>query len=594
MRSARRAALAAWIGLATALASCTGVVEARPAPPSAPDGGVAEVGGDDATECPPVDGMDPPADVVADDRLSAPRLLRRASLALRGRPPTREEQVAVDGPTDYAAVEAWVDAALGDPELYRVVFERAREWIALPLVPRTAGGPEYGALQQRLLVQCEPETVHGGAWRHQGHEAVCLEADPPMVTLEPWWDPGSRVTLVGHAAEPLTAECEREGTDDGQDSGSCGCGPHAGRCHPTFTRYPGHEVFDPTSPRAQRRLMSEEPARLFAHLVWHDRPLSDLVLGTYSVAPVELQAAYVMQGVSGGRYDLLESTAWWHPSGPVDPEHAPGDPWAWHEFEVETRNPFFISDRTYRYDPRTERGPVRGIPTAGALTSLGFLNAYPRERLRAARALETFACETFAPPSGGEFDRYERDPATEGSCQHCHARLDAAALHFKRFAKSGSTNQGWGARYFMPGVGTVWHWSDRFREGSYGFHRSPFAHWNRWYEPDTAMTPVTEAEALANAEAIFIDFLPPDQSLLGQTSDGTIGPLGFAKLIVASGAFDRCMVRRLHEVVVGRDIDPALEAGYLEEPTAIFVSHGGVARPFIRELVRRELFRRGQ
>ncbi|MFY2560758.1 hypothetical protein ACN469_24350 [Corallococcus terminator] len=43
---------------------------------------------------------------------------------------------------------------------------------------------------------------------------------------------------------------------------------------------------------------------------------------------------------------------------------------------------------------------------------------------------------------------------------------------------------------------------------------------------------------------------------MGQTSDGTVGPLGFAKMILASGSFDRCVVRHLHAQVVGRDIDP--------------------------------------
>ena len=39
------------------------------------------------------------------------------------------------------------------------------------------------------------------------------------------------------------------------------------------------------------------------------------------------------------------------------------------------------------------------------------------------------------------------------------------------------------------------------------------------------MTPISAADAEKNPEARFIDYLPPDQTLLGQTSDGTVGPL---------------------------------------------------------------------
>ena len=107
------------------------------------------------------------------------------------------------------------------------------------------------------------------------------------------------------------------------------------------------------------------------------------------------------------------------------------------------------------------------------------------------------------------------------------------------------------------------------------------------------MTPVSEAMANQNPEALFIDFLPPDQTLLGQVSDGTVGPLGFAKLITAAGALDRCLVRKLHKMIIGRDIDPAKEAGYLNGLTETFISDGRRARPFIKRLTQSELFRRG-
>ena len=106
-------------------------------------------------------------------------------------------------------------------------------------------------------------------------------------------------------------------------------------------------------------------------------------------------------------------------------------------------------------------------------------------------------------------------------------------------------------------------------------------------------TPATEAEVKANPYSLFLDFLPPDQTLLGQTSDGTVGPLGFAKMIVAAGAFDRCIVRRVHGRVLGRDIDPTTEAGYLESLTSGFVAGGRRVRPFIKSLTQGASFRKG-
>ncbi len=145
----------------------------------------------------------------------------------------------------------------------------------------------------------------------------------------------------------------------------------------------------------------------------------------------------------------------------------------------------------------------------------------------------------------------------------------------------------------MPGVGSAWQWDPVWRTGAWPYGNEPFAQWNKWYRPGSRLTPATEAEAAANPYALFLDFLPPEDTLLGQVSDGTIGPLGFAKMIVAAGAFDKCVVRRVHERVMGRDIDPATESGYLDELTSEFVANGRLVRPFIKSLTESIYFRKG-
>lgn len=554
---------------------------------------------------------------ITTDVLPPGRLLRRASIALRGTPPTDAEYAAMEAAGDETAqrafVATFVDGVLQDPVFYTAMFELGREWLNMPTVPSTADQPEYGPQQQRSLQRCGATTAEAGKWAYYredyegGHAQICsgLLRDGGVVfetTLEPWWAPGTTVTLVGSAASTLDSGIEntngnwRRISCDGRPSGTCGCGPNAVNCHADFQQYAGWEDYADWNETGQRRQLSEEPARWFAHLAWHDRPATDLILSTKSVGTTRTISAYVMQGAESGDLSQLSDDGWWRPSkfmsAPVDPLHTAGDPAAWREFDVPTVSRVFIADRSYHYDPRVMTTPVQGVPAAGILTSIGFLAAQPRERLRAARMLEALACEVFAPPSGQTFNEYRRDPADEGPCQHCHRRIDPAAIHFKRFAKQGSAFEGFGATYPMPGIGP-WRFNPVWRTGQYPYGGEPYSHFNRWYEADTKLTPATQPQITADPMAVFIDFLPPDQTLLGQTSDGTIGPLGFAKMIVASGNFDRCVVRRLHTYVLGRDIDPAKETGYLDKLTADFINGGRRVRPFVKALTTSDLFQRG-
>ncbi|MFO0594244.1 MAG: hypothetical protein U0228_03040 [Myxococcaceae bacterium] len=580
-------------------------------------GGAGGGGGGTGFDAGPL--CDAPSDDAGtfDDQLPPTRLLRRASMVLRGVPPTDAEYAqllaAGDDTAQRAFVTVFIDQRLAAPDFYQSVFEFSRDWFNVPLAPPTADEPEYGPQQQRSIQKCAMTTPNGGKFAYVredyegGMMAICGGTTrdggvPKERSLEPWWAPGTQVTLVGSAAsEDPSGVVNINGNwntvpCNGRPDGTCGCGPNGVNCHADLQQYPGWENYVFWNEHGQRRQLSEEPARLFAHLVWHDKPLTDLVLSSTSVGTTRTISAYVMQGAESGDLTQLTDDSWWQPakysSAAVDPLHTAGDPEAWREFDVPTVSRVFIGDRDYKYDPRTTSTPMTGVPAAGMLTSIGFLTAQPRERLRAARMLEALACEVLAPPSGQVFNPYVSDPATEGPCQHCHRRIDPAAIHFKRFAKAGSAFEGWGANYFMPAVGG-WHWPAQWRTKVYPYSGEPFSHWNRWYAAGTRLTPVTQAQVDADPMVVFIDFLPPDQTLLGQVSDGTVGPLGFGKLIVASGSFDRCMVRHLHQFVLGRDIDPAKETGYLDLLTAKFVADGRKARPFIKTLLASDLFGRG-
>jgi hypothetical protein len=326
-------------------------------------------------------------------------------------------------------------------------------------------------------------------------------------------------------------------------------------------------------PNSQRRMIWEEPSRLFAHIIVNDRPFSDLVVGDYTVVTSKLQHLYVRSARVNTANSSLDSDEWWRVS----------DPKAWREVPFARMNPHLLADRSYRFDPRVDDNEPLGVPSAGVLTSYGTLGYFARERVRAARALEIFACRTFVAPSPDlKFNTYQRDPAKEGSCQHCHTAIDPVAIHFKRVYIDLEGNVMFG------GIGP-WKWNQQaLDEGNYVWSR-----FNTFFVHDTVLTPVDDARLQQKPDARFIDFTPTGQGLFGQSSDETIGPLGFAKPLVESGEFDECAVQHLYEHFIGRALDPTLERDTIVALAERFRSENRRVRPFVKSLMVSDEFRRG-
>lgn len=545
------------------------------------------------------------------DALSDTRVLRRVYLALTGvTPPVSKYEALLATPAAgrQAALDAEVEALLASNAFYEQMLRFGQEWLAVPAYTKGAQGDAYQGDMSGHLFTCASSTAHPGALYGVGENGSpgdqCSDANAEQHSVEPWWAPGTTVTVLGKAGGPTTTVTDAQGhpVDCGVAHGGyydpalpagCGCGPNLVWCAPLVGLNSGsnYDLF-----RAQRRHPFEEPARLFAHLAWHDRALTDLVVGNTSVGTNWLRALYVRQGRQQGAGDVANT--WWKAgadAAPRDPLHPGNDPQAWREFTVEDLNPYFLARREYQFDPRQTTAAPEGLPAAGVLTMLGTLSAYPRERVRAARLLEMFACSSFNPPPAGvSFPDYVNDPATGGTCMHCHRVLDPAAIFFKRwdFAPSDSYYVPWP---FLAGVG-------RFRvtpawvSGQYphsAADNDPGFRWRNAFVPGTVMTPVTPAQAATNAEALLLDTMPQDYTLLGAHGDGTMGPLGFGKILVSSGAFDRCAVRKIYARIVGRELDATAESGYLEVLTARFVADDRRLRPFIRYLLTQPEFRRG-
>ncbi|MFO0595926.1 MAG: DUF1549 domain-containing protein [Myxococcaceae bacterium] len=549
--------------------------------------------------------------VPPNDQISDTRLLRRVWLALTGTtPPMSRYEAFVAMPADQraAALDAEVDTLLGDTKFYEQMIKFGHEWIAVPAYTKGAQGDAYQGDMSGHLFRCGGSTMHPNALysvnENGSPAAQCDSTTVEVNSVEPWWAPGTTVTVLGKAGTATatvvdgmgkTQDCGvvQGGYYDPEIRAGCGCGPNLVWCAPLvgLNSSSNYDLFN-----NQRRHPFEEPARLFAHLAWNDRPLSDLVVGNYSVGTNWLRALYVRQGRQQGATDV--TTNWWKASAdasPRDPLHpTPEDPQAWREFTVQDLNPYLLSRRDYQYDPRTTTQPPDGLPAAGVLTMMGPLSAWPRERVRAARFLEVFACSQFNPPPAGvNFPPYVNDPATGGTCMHCHRTLDPAAIFFKRWDFGGDSYYvPWP---FMPGLG-------RFRidaawvSGQYphsAADNDPGFRWRNAFVPGTVMTPTTTAQATANTEALLLDTMPPDYTLLGTHADGTMGPLGFGKLLLASGAFDRCAVRRIYARVVGRELDPTAESGYLDVLSREFVTRERKLKPFIKYLLTQPEFRRG-
>ncbi len=553
------------------------------------------------------------------DALPSTRVLRRISLALTGTTPTASQYDALLAASEAqreTIVQKAIDDALASPTFYSRMVDFGHDWIPVGAYTTGAIGDAYQGDLAGHLFNCAANTAHPNALYHVGEypsdkaSNVCNDQDaagtaitPQVNSIEPWWAPGTTVTVVGKAGTSVTQvpgqggellDCGIAGGgyyDPALPSG-CGCGPNLVWCAPLAGLRDGSTH----DPKGHRRQPYEEPARLFAHLIWHDRPLSDLVTGNYSVANNMLRQLYVRLGRMTGAPQLDANTTWWKPAAdtsPRDPLHpTANDPGAWREFTVETLNPYLIADRSYAFDPLTTTAAPKGVPAAGVLTMVGSYSSFARERVRSARFLETFACMSFAPPPADQhFPEYSGDPATSGTCLHCHRALDPAAIFFRRwdFSPALSYYVPWP---FMPGVGRNRITAQQL-SGQYPYNAGPWARWRDAFKPNTVMTPITQAQITANPEAVMLDTMPSTYTLLGQHGDGTMGPLGFGKILVASGEFDKCAVRHLYERFVGRPLQPAAEARYVDALAEKFRTGDRKVKPFVRYLLSLPEFRRG-
>lgn len=550
--------------------------------------------------------------------LSPTRLLRRVHLTLRGTEPSVTQyeaaQSAVTAGTYDTYLSSEIDAALASTDFYDRMVDWGHDYLRVGDYKK---GSAEGSLAHSFkgamsapLEACAAGTMHAGALSHFAGDpdhgdpsSICNDPAATVRSIEPWWAPGTSVRVVGNTGSGATTS---SGTDCGKlycgetrchfPRAGCSCGPNLAYCYPRVEDRPGYVYAlerdsNPNFDDTYRRLLWEEPARLFAHVITRDEPFSDLVTGDYTVAPRKLQHVYVRWGrMNTDNAAVSDASGWWRT--------ATG---GWDKVVVETLHPNLLASRSYTFDPRMDMTAPRGLPAAGVLTQLGPASWFPRERVRAARWLETFACRNFTAPDPSIVftPPYTDDPARQGACQHCHQTIDPAAIHFKRLEIEEEMPHHSVGHANFGGIGS-WQWR---RSGTVSFPdanspggiywRQPYGRWNVSFIPNTFLTPITPAQLMANADARFIDFLPPGERLFGVQSDGTIGPLGFGKLLVQSGELDRCAVQRVFEHFMGRKLDVTREAAREAALVQQFVAGGRKVKPLVRALITSDEFKRG-
>jgi hypothetical protein len=324
-----RIAPTALLLLSAAVLSCSKAESAGASAECAPDAGLDA--GPDAPM--PVLPLAPP--------LSATRLLRKVSLRLVDQPPSMEDYEALLALTDDAArdafLTAYIDKLITSPAFYRNMLSFGHDVLKVTEAHAGFEGESYIGQLSPMLVACDMGTKHQGTlFTYSSAEvasshALCDDDSAVIVDTEPWWAPGTTVSIFerfspGPALGTGGIACSQARGSLYEtplpDSG-CGCGPNLRYCQPGgFAQKWANSNIEASA----RRMVWDEPARLWAHVIWNDRPLSDVVFANYSVAPVALKHTYLRSGQRVGVGTEVDGIPFFRASDYTS--SAPGKAWA--------------------------------------------------------------------------------------------------------------------------------------------------------------------------------------------------------------------------------------------------------------------------
>ncbi len=314
-------------------------------------------------------------------------VLRRLSLDLRGTAPTeRDLERLIAG----QSLEAFADEFLESKE-----FEST-----FALYHNDIIRPRTGIFSTPVSFSRASSTRHSGVqvWRSERIRTELQDGDcepTALVAVSPWWDRTTTLQVCRRSASAAptalvkgrSLQCD---TDEGQQSGACGCGPHLVHCYVDGIR---DDVVSS---------MKQEMAQLAMAVVKERRPYSDVLTADWTMLD--------------GRLEVFYGKIWENQSRIEDPD---------------ARKPWRKVDR----DPRH----------SGVLSSPAMLNFFYNGRRWSERVMEAFFCHETTPDfdlldettdSGESVAIAYRDSpdltptmnVTQGrACAACHLQLDAVA-----------------------------------------------------------------------------------------------------------------------------------------------------------------------
>jgi len=502
------------------------------------------------------------------------QLLRRLSLDLRGKAPSYDEYVALDGQSQVpaATITAWLAS-----DDFRVVMRRYHEDLFWPNVTNvalnnvnativqlgtsgiwaissagkrrqlrglsditTALGEQCGDFEQTqfdssgnfvpLAAGIRTTVVNGTTVKQEGWRWVT-----------PYWSTTPMKVCAFDAMETpsvvvsgKTVACN---TPTGDGRAECGCGPNLRYCY---------------GPTAQVRTVIEQAMREQMNLMVDrvstgGRPYTELITARNAPTSGQLMfwKKYLAPHLSYSR---------------IVAQPDPNEPLAQADF-----------NDTVFHD--VDRGSALH---AGVLTTPAYLLRFQTNRGRANRFRINFECDSFVPPSQLETPAQgcsdsSGDLTTRCTCRYCHRILEPLAAHFGNFSEAGTT--------------LMTNTTD-FPRTNASCVNSSSAFCGRYY--------VTDDQA-DNPGALL-----PYQYANAQHPDVTAalanGPRGRADEIIADGTFARCTVKRAWSTFMKRDMrllgtDPDENAA-LAALTTEFTAHGYSLPWLVEQIVSQPMYRR--
>lgn len=390
------------------------------------------------------------------------------------------------------------------------------------------------------VIPCKDEPVE-----YDEHGAIATTpypGDPTLrqegfVEVEPWWAPGTSLKVCAFEAQvsleapnPSQTNPDRVANCSKQAVAGCGCGENLRWCH----------AKNPNTMETLASSLAEQTLRFIDDIVRHDKPYTDVLLGTGAQINGPISHWLRHQTQNGGNafitsdvqdYNVLE---------------IPGS-------EVENWQP------VERYNRH-----------AGVLTLPGYLVKFQTNRSRANRFHQAFLCQSFQAPEGGlpsadDACNTEPDLQVRCGCKYCHAILEPDAAHWGRFAEAGLLSMD-EENFPMQDTACADPDNNNFRCRLFYLRPSEATH-DKLQEYIGTLYPYVFADDVAQENI-------------------ELGPRKIAEAIIERGDFALCTVKKLWAHFMHRPPTPA-ESAAISALANEFASGGYNFRALVKSIVTR-------